>query len=143
MKAWPSDIRLHPDSYHFRLHPSAFILSSRVCIEDCSAPPAAFKRFHSGALGVECRATKPCPEVFDALPGSPLLSDKAMMSKQARRFYAFGAFRLDASERVLLGERGGVPLTPKAFDTLLVLVENSGHVIGKEELMRRVWPDSF
>jgi DNA-binding winged helix-turn-helix (wHTH) protein/pimeloyl-ACP methyl ester carboxylesterase len=66
-----------------------------------------------------------------------------MTSKQARRFYAFGAFRLDASERVLLGERGVVPLTPKAFDTLLVLVENSGHVIGKEELMRRVWPDSF
>lgn len=65
------------------------------------------------------------------------------MSKQARSFYAFGAFRLDASERVLLGERGVVPLTPKAFDTLLVLVENSGHVIGKEELMRRVWPDSF
>src|SRR3982751_3589541 len=66
-----------------------------------------------------------------------------MMSKQAGRIYAFGAFRLDASERVLLGERGVVPLTPKAFDTLLVLVENSGHVIGKEELMRRVWPDSF
>ena len=66
-----------------------------------------------------------------------------MTGKQARRFYAFGAFRLDAGERVLLGERGVVPLTPKAFDTLLVLVENSGHVIGKEELMRRVWPDSF
>ena len=67
-----------------------------------------------------------------------------MVSKQARSFYAFGAFRLDAGERVLLmGERGVVPLTPKAFDTLLVLVENSGHVIGKEELMRRVWPDSF
>src|SRR4051794_1118499 len=67
-----------------------------------------------------------------------------MTSKQARRFYAFGAFRLDADERVLFDERGGVvPLTPKAFDTLLVLVENSGHVIGKEELMRRVWPDSF
>ncbi|HVF43165.1 MAG TPA: alpha/beta fold hydrolase [Pyrinomonadaceae bacterium] len=65
------------------------------------------------------------------------------MSKQARRFYAFGAFRLDAGERVLLGGRGVVPLTPKAFDTLLALVENSGHVIGKEELMRRVWPDSF
>src|SRR6201991_3913970 len=66
-----------------------------------------------------------------------------MTSRQARRFYAFDGFRLDAGERVLLGERGVVPLTPKAFDTLLVLVENSGHVIGKEELMRRVWPDSF
>src|ERR671928_1418619 len=66
-----------------------------------------------------------------------------MMSKQARRFYAFGAFRLDAGERVLLGGRGVVPLTPKAFDTLLVLVEHSGHVLSKEELMRKVWPDSF
>src|SRR3954468_20641495 len=66
-----------------------------------------------------------------------------MTSKQARRFYAFGAFSLDAGERVLFDERGVVPLTPKAFDTLLALVENSGHVIGKEELMRKVWPDSF
>src|SRR3954447_1771200 len=66
-----------------------------------------------------------------------------MTGKQARRFYAFGDFRLDAGERVLLGGRGVVPLTPKAFDTLLVLVENSGHVLGKEELMRKVWPDSF
>src|ERR1700755_1233683 len=66
-----------------------------------------------------------------------------MTSRQARRFYALGAFRLDAGERVLLGERGVVPLTPKAFDTLLVLVENSGHLLGKEELMRKVWPDSF
>jgi pimeloyl-ACP methyl ester carboxylesterase/DNA-binding winged helix-turn-helix (wHTH) protein len=66
-----------------------------------------------------------------------------MTSKQARRFYAFGVFRLDAGERVLFDERGVVPLTPKAFDTLLVLVENSGHLLGKEELMRKVWPDSF
>src|ERR671921_2133570 len=66
-----------------------------------------------------------------------------MTSKQARRFYAFGPFRLDAGERVLFDGRGVVPLTPKAFDTLLALVENSGHVIGKDELMRKVWPDSF
>jgi pimeloyl-ACP methyl ester carboxylesterase/DNA-binding winged helix-turn-helix (wHTH) protein/class 3 adenylate cyclase len=41
--------------------------------------------------------------------------------------------------------RGGapVPLTPKAFDTLLVLVENNGHVLSKEELIQKVWPDSF
>src|ERR1041385_6061128 len=66
-----------------------------------------------------------------------------MTSKQARRFYAFGAFRLDVDERVLFDAKGVVPLTPKAFDTLLVLVENSGHVLSKEELMRKVWPDSF
>ncbi len=66
-----------------------------------------------------------------------------MTRKQPKRLYAFGTFRLDADERVLFGESGVVPLTPKAFDTLLALVENSGHVLGKEELMRRVWPDSF
>jgi pimeloyl-ACP methyl ester carboxylesterase/DNA-binding winged helix-turn-helix (wHTH) protein len=66
-----------------------------------------------------------------------------MTRKQSTRLYAFGPFRLDADERVLFGERGVVPLTPKAFDTLLALVEDSGHVLGKEELMKRVWPDSF
>src|SRR5215210_3886603 len=66
-----------------------------------------------------------------------------MMKDQAKRFYEFGVFRVDVAERVLFGEKGVVPLTPKAFDTLLVLVENSGHVLGKEELMQKVWPDSF
>ncbi|MEP6912980.1 MAG: transcriptional regulator, partial [bacterium] len=36
-----------------------------------------------------------------------------------------------------------VPLTPKVFDILLVLVQNNGHVLGKDELMKAVWPDSF
>jgi DNA-binding winged helix-turn-helix (wHTH) protein len=66
-----------------------------------------------------------------------------MIKGQAKRFYVFGVFRVDATERVLFGEKGVVPLTPKAFDTLLALVENSGHVLGKQELMEKVWPDSF
>jgi pimeloyl-ACP methyl ester carboxylesterase/DNA-binding winged helix-turn-helix (wHTH) protein len=66
-----------------------------------------------------------------------------MTRQQSKRLYAFGAFRLDAGERVLFGGGGAVPLTPKAFDTLLALVESGGRVLGKEELMRRVWPDSF
>lgn len=66
-----------------------------------------------------------------------------MMSKQTKRFYVFGVFRIDVAERVLFGEKGVVSLTPKAFDTLLVLVENSGHVLSKEALMEKVWPDSF
>ena len=65
------------------------------------------------------------------------------MSKQARRFYAFGPFRLDPGQRVLLREGQAVPLTPKAAETLLVLVENAGHLVEKDELMRRVWPDAF
>jgi DNA-binding winged helix-turn-helix (wHTH) protein len=36
-----------------------------------------------------------------------------------------------------------VPLTPKVFDTLLVLLENSSHVLTKKELMQQLWPDSL
>ena len=66
-----------------------------------------------------------------------------MPNRAAKRFYVFALFRIDVTERVLLGENGPLPLTPKAFDTLLVLVENSGHVLSTEELMTQVWPDSF
>jgi eukaryotic-like serine/threonine-protein kinase len=57
--------------------------------------------------------------------------------------YEFGSFCLDSQKRTLL--RGGVPiaLTPKVFDTLLVLVQNSGQPISRDELMQAVWPDSF
>jgi DNA-binding winged helix-turn-helix (wHTH) protein len=50
---------------------------------------------------------------------------------------------LNAEERLLLREGEVVPLAPKAIDLLVALVENSGHVIGKDELMKRVWQDSF
>lgn len=65
------------------------------------------------------------------------------MSKQVKHFYEFGSFRVDASERVLYRDRTPVPLSPKVFDTLLVLVEQSGHIVEKETLIRRVWPDTF
>jgi DNA-binding winged helix-turn-helix (wHTH) protein/Tfp pilus assembly protein PilF len=59
------------------------------------------------------------------------------------RDYEFGDFRLDAVKRQLL-RRGGqtVPLTPRVFDTLLYLVRHPGKVLGKDELMRAVWPDA-
>src|SRR5712671_1780485 len=65
------------------------------------------------------------------------------MKSQATRYYLFGLFRIDVTERILLDKKGPVPLTPKAFETLLTLVENSGHVLGTKELMEKVWPDSF
>lgn len=58
-------------------------------------------------------------------------------------FYQFGPFQLNVSERLLLRDGKPVPLPPKDFDMLLVLVENGGRVLEKDELMRRVWPDSF
>jgi len=65
------------------------------------------------------------------------------MSKATKHFYEFGPFRLDPVEGLLLRDGQAVALTPKAFDTLLVLIESSGHVLGKDELMSRVWPDSY
>ena len=66
-----------------------------------------------------------------------------MMNRPAKRFYLFDGFRVDVSERLLFKENREVPLTPKVFDTLLVLLENSSHVLTKKELMQKVWPDSF
>jgi DNA-binding winged helix-turn-helix (wHTH) protein/TolB-like protein len=65
------------------------------------------------------------------------------MSKQVKHFYEFGPFRLEPEERQLLRQGKAVPLTPKAFDVLLVLLEHSGHLMDKEELMKCVWPGSF
>jgi DNA-binding winged helix-turn-helix (wHTH) protein len=68
---------------------------------------------------------------------------KETPSQESLRLYEFGPFRLDPTERMLL--RGGetVPLTPKAFDTLYLLVRNSGHVLEKDEMIRALWPDTF
>ncbi|MGB7924499.1 MAG: DPP IV N-terminal domain-containing protein [Pyrinomonadaceae bacterium] len=65
------------------------------------------------------------------------------MSEQKEHFYEFGPFRIDAVKRRLFREDEPVPLKPKAFDTLLVLIEHSGKVVDKEDLMKRLWPDSF
>jgi DNA-binding winged helix-turn-helix (wHTH) protein/TolB-like protein len=57
--------------------------------------------------------------------------------------YEFGAFRLDPAERVLARNGERISLAPKAFDTLLLLVRQSGHVLSKDELIKTLWPDSF
>lgn len=65
------------------------------------------------------------------------------MDELSEHFYEFGRFRVNVAERVLLRDKDLVPLTPKVFEILLTLVENPGHVISKDDLMKRVWPDSF
>lgn len=57
--------------------------------------------------------------------------------------YEFGPFRLEPGERKLLRENEVISLTPKAFDVLVLLVRNSGHLLEKDELIRTLWPDSF
>ena len=65
------------------------------------------------------------------------------MGEQTSNFYEFGRFRLEADERVLLRGEEFVPLTPKAFDILLALLENDGRIVRKDDLMKKVWPDTF
>src|SRR2546423_7331338 len=62
---------------------------------------------------------------------------------EGKHFYEFGPFRLDSVERLLLQDGKAIALTPKAFETLLLLVENSGHLLTKDELMKRLWPETF
>src|ERR1043166_10255176 len=57
--------------------------------------------------------------------------------------YSFASYTVDAAQKVLLRDGTPVPLTPKVFETLLYLVENSGRVVKKEDAMQRLWPDSF
>ena len=57
--------------------------------------------------------------------------------------YSFGPFRLYPSEQLLLREETPVPLAPKAFEVLVALVSCHGHLITREVLMKKVWPDSF
>jgi len=63
--------------------------------------------------------------------------------REGKHLYEFGPFRLDPAERSLLRDGKAVPLTPKAFELLVLLVENRGHLLKKNELIERVWPNTF
>lgn len=55
--------------------------------------------------------------------------------------YEFDNFRLIPEERLLLRDNQPLALPPKVFDTLVVLVENGGHLVTKDDLLLRVWPN--
>jgi DNA-binding winged helix-turn-helix (wHTH) protein/TolB-like protein/Tfp pilus assembly protein PilF len=79
-----------------------------------------------------------------ALKNSSKIFLKAgLMAQQDNHSYDFGRFRLKPAERVLLREGELVPLTPKVFDILVTLVEHGGQVVAKDDLMKRVWPNTF
>jgi eukaryotic-like serine/threonine-protein kinase len=65
------------------------------------------------------------------------------MTLHTLHFYAFGPYRLDSEQRVLVRYGTPVPLTPKATEILLVLVEHAGHMVDKDALIKRVWSDAF
>jgi len=68
---------------------------------------------------------------------------KETPGQETLRLYEFGPFCLDPAERKLSRGNEIVLLTPKAFDTLLLLVRNSGHLLEKDNLISMLWPDSF
>lgn len=60
-----------------------------------------------------------------------------------RQYYLFGRFAFDARSRILTADDQRVAIPPKTADILLALLERSGELVGKDELMKLVWPDTF
>ena len=65
------------------------------------------------------------------------------MPQQTQALYEFGPFSLNPAQQLLVEGTKKISLTPKAFQTLLVLVESQGQIVTKEELLQKVWPDAF
>ncbi len=65
------------------------------------------------------------------------------MVTEPKVLYEFGPFRVDPEKQVLLREEHPVAISPKVFETLLILVRRSREVVSKEDLMQALWPDAF
>jgi eukaryotic-like serine/threonine-protein kinase len=65
------------------------------------------------------------------------------MYQPIKHLLEFGPFRIDPEQRVLLRDQQPVPLSPKAFELLLVLTQHGGKVVLKDDLMKTLWPDTF
>src|SRR2546423_6870826 len=62
---------------------------------------------------------------------------------ETKVLFEFGKFRFDPAEHLLLRDGQPVSLTPKAFEILQILLQSNGRLLSKEELMNRIWPNSF
>src|SRR6476661_8382775 len=71
------------------------------------------------------------------------MTPSPLPQRAEKQVYEFDGFRVDPVRRRLLKAGEMVSLTPKAFSILIVLLENRGLVMEKEELIQRVWPDTF
>jgi len=80
--------------------------------------------------------------VKEVVPGKMQVISKEDQST-APGTYRFGEFELFPSERQLLHQKQVVPLPPKAFDALLLLVQNAERLVRKEELVHKLWPDTY
>ena len=67
----------------------------------------------------------------------------ATTTERVKRLFEFGPFRVDPEKELLLRGAETVPLTPKTFQILLVLIRHSQEVVTKDDLLKMVWPDTF
>ena len=67
----------------------------------------------------------------------------ATTTERVKRLFEFGPFRVDPEKELLLRGAETVPLTPKTFQILLVLIRHSQEVVTKDDLLKLVWPDTF
>jgi eukaryotic-like serine/threonine-protein kinase len=67
----------------------------------------------------------------------------ASADPKTRQLYEFGPFRIDPEKELLLRQDETVPIAPKAFQVLLVLVRHNNQVVTKDDLMKTIWPDTF
>ncbi len=83
------------------------------------------------------------PQLSPNDPRKSLSVSAEVVDRDTPQLYEFGPFRLEPAERKLMRGAEMVTLTPKAFDTLLLLVRNSGHLLEKDDLISTLWPDTF
>src|SRR5215475_12465944 len=104
----------------------------------CQPPPRKFKMWR-----IDQAAERLAESGQRSLQVSLQLVFKRGMSQVSTKLYEFGAFRLDASERVLWRGEEMIVLPSKVFDTLWMLVKEEGRVVSKSELMEAIWTDAF
>jgi DNA-binding winged helix-turn-helix (wHTH) protein/tetratricopeptide (TPR) repeat protein len=80
---------------------------------------------------------------FRYVPPWPGIRYPYAMNTDPKVVYEFGPFRMDPDKQVLLRDGQLIAVTPKGFETLLVLVRRGREVVSKEELLKEIWPDSF
>ena len=63
--------------------------------------------------------------------------------QKIKQLYEFGPYRVDPEKELLLRDNEAIPLAPKAFQVLLVLIRNKTEIVTKDELLKAVWSDTF
>src|ERR1700740_2895679 len=112
-------------------------------------------RYPAENKGVCCRGNKceesavsalpmlECASKLDSSHVEQMLPMATDANQRTKQLYEFGSFRVDPDKELLLRGDETVPLAPKAFQILLVLIRHSKKVVTKDDLMKMVWPNTF